>query len=202
MRIRRPVLSLVVIGFALSGCGAGVQSEAEPATEANLATEATSTIHESARTATEDLGSAEIQDINSLPVLEGVAPFSIDQLVPDTDEAVLTDSSDDSLTVKSRSQEGEDQVIVISRGDVAIAATNHWACAWIDEYAQAKEANDEDRMDAAIGQLNRVSSLEAVQEFDPEVGDEYDSEIIPRLQDGDAEFASRYVQRNCASLTE
>lgn len=198
MKIRNRSFSLVAIALALAGCGdrGQLQNETDPAG----AVATSSTANESVVAAIEGMDTAELREINDLPMPEDAAPFTIDQLVPQADRAVLQDTSDEIVTVKSRSEEGEDVIIVIERGDVAVAAINHWACAWVNEFAAASRANNEHGMGEAINQLKKINSLELIQEYDADIVDVYNLEIIQSLEQGDKEFASRWVQTNCAHL--
>lgn len=90
--------------------------------------------------------------------------------------------------------------VVTEKGDVAVNLAIHWECAWMDAYRSAFEAGNIAEMKRATSLLEQFSSLPVIKRYNPEIGRGHDSEVLPRVREGNIRFVEEWLETGCAGV--
>ncbi|MCD4550226.1 hypothetical protein [Schaalia sp. lx-260] len=164
-----------------------------------------------------DIAQDELTEFGDQPYPSTVAPTRIEDLLPYAHGAKILSSEGESVVYSSpdsnpytaslmrsagmNPQDGSTDVTVVTEsGDIAVQAALRWECAWISEYVRAGRAGNDQAVQEALTQLERFPSLEAIRKYNPELGAGHAADVLPRLRQGDQDFAQYWLDGSCSGL--
>lgn len=174
-------------------------------------------IDDSVPVAVRKMASGEISEVGKLPYPAGMNPPTFAQLMPlvsgasvlsDEGEAlILTSPASNPDTARAMREAGvateaEDAgvTVVVNPGDIAVFAAMHWECAWMAQFAKSADAGDQAGAQKALEQLEKFPTLSVVEKYNPEIGNGYAADTLPKIRQGDVDFAKYWLDTSCSGL--
>lgn len=136
------------------------------------------------------------------PYPPGMTPPTLAELLPWAAGAtVVSDDGSEIILDTTDADSGEAVTVATNEGDLAVLAAIDWQCAWIAEFASARQAGASDRVATATAQLERFPDLDVIQEFNPELGEANRDDLIPRIIDGEAQVTESWLNGSCSAAS-
>ena len=138
------------------------------------------------------------------PTVADLLPWAVGAEVDSvsTDHIQYTSGADNPVAMRQAQQTDPSAdapvTVVTAEGDVAVLAALDWECAWIKEFVNATNSGNADRVNTAVTQISKFPDLDVIQRFNPEVGEGHARDVIPRIQQGDVEFANYWLATTCS----
>lgn len=181
----------------------------EPTTTATAATSEESIAPEVEALAQEEL---EGDELTFAPGVDDPSPVD---LIPELDGASVEEQSDSTLTLEADADntavynalednqldpDSTNVTVHVTEGDLAVSEAIYWQCGWIDEYLDAAQSGDEERMAAAQAQLETFPTLDAITTYAPDFVDQHQTIVVPML-DGDLSIGQYWLNTSCQDYT-
>lgn len=104
---------------------------------------------------------------------------------------------EDDKVVRFLSGEAQPGEFSVVKADASVYAARDWQCAWLREYLWGAGAGDAERVSTALGELERFSQLDAIANYQPELGEQLDEVLLEPLRTGDTSEITSFVSRSC-----